>query len=84
MLTFLDIRQFLDVMYFKVSSFLFTVFTCVGVHSSQKFASACVLEGERGMVHCAIEAGFSFHVFESEELRFPSLSILARFSNRHI
>src|SRR5215467_14594347 len=37
--TFLYVRQFLDVMDFKVSSLFLTVFTFVGVLPSQEFAS---------------------------------------------
>ena len=78
--TFLDIRQFSYVMDFEVSPFPFAVFTCVGAHSSQKFASACVLKGEWGIIHLGIEDGFSFHVFWSEELKFPDLSFSSRFT----
>src|SRR5438874_2155560 len=70
LLPFFDVRQFSDVMYLEVSAFPFTVLTFVGVQSLQKFASACVLKGERGIIHFGVEDGFSFHVFYPKELIF--------------
>ena len=68
----------------EVSTPTFAVFTFVGVHSSQKFASRCVLELQWVVIHFFIVDGFSFHIFQSEELEFPVLTVFTLFSDRHI
>src|SRR6516164_7119665 len=60
--TLLDVGQFLDVMNFKVSSLFLAIFTLASVLSSQKFASACVLECEGRCVYFALEDRFALHV----------------------
>src|SRR5712691_11072234 len=70
----LDIRQFSHVMDLEVSPFPLTVFTFVGGHPFEEFASACVLVGPWGVVHFAVKDGFSVHVLEPEELEFLNLS----------
>src|SRR5262245_11172988 len=71
--TFLDICQFLDVMDFKVSSFLLTVFTFVSVPPLKEFTSTCVFECERWCVYSVVEDRFALHVLGFEEFYFSSI-----------
>src|SRR5215510_4463829 len=76
--TFLNIRQFLDVMNFKVSSLFLTVLTLVSVLPSQKFASACVFVREWWCIYFGVEDRFALHVLGFEEFylsQLPSLSL---------
>src|SRR5215510_3031464 len=82
--TFLNIRQFLDVMDFKVSSLSFTVFAFVGVLPSQKFASAYVLERERWCIYFVVEDRFALHVLGFEEFYLSSLPSLSLFPYCHV
>src|SRR5215831_938215 len=71
-------------MNFKVSSLFLAIFTLMSVLSSQKFASACVLECEGRCVYFALEDRFALHVFGFKELDLSYFPCLSLVSNRQV